>query len=335
MRRVFARAPFRLGLAGGGTDVVPYCYEIEGAVVNATISKFCYVSIVEGGETVFKSRDLDQSEQYDPSQPGALLLHFGVHRYFERLTGRPLTFAVETDSEAPAGSGLGSSSTIVVALVKAYARVLNLRYTDFEIAEISITIERDELGLSGGLQDQYAAAFGGVNLLQFTKSGDRIVNRVSVSDGFLGCVESSLLLINSGTSRESARIIEEQKALAQERNQNFLGKLTQLKASAYDLQSCLLREDFARLVEVMQNSWLAKKGSSSKIVSPQIQKIEDDVLASGALAFKVSGAGGGGYCQVYASPDQRAAVKATLEGLGYQTEIISFQRIGAQAWNTF
>lgn len=182
MNKIFARAPFRLGLAGGGTDVIPYCYEVEGAVVNATISKFCYALIVEDDETVFTSGDLGQRERFDPSQPGVLLLHFGVHRYFERLTGRSLNLRVHTDSEAPAGSGLGSSSSIVVALVKAYACFLNLRYTQFEIAEISIVIERDELGLSGGLQDQYAAAFGGVNLLQFTKSGDRIINRVSVSD---------------------------------------------------------------------------------------------------------------------------------------------------------
>ena len=135
-------------------------------------------------------------------------------KYFERKMGASVLVEVETNSEVPAGSGLGSSSTIVVALVKAYACFLNIYYTDFEIAEISIEIERNELGLSGGLQDQYAAAFGGINLLQFTKCKEHIVNRISVTENFLGHLESSLLLINSEKSRKSAQIIDQQKELA-------------------------------------------------------------------------------------------------------------------------
>lgn len=333
MNKVFCRAPFRLGLAGGGTDVVPYCYEVEGAVVNATISKFCYVTIIMSNKTIFKSQDLALTENYEAEHTGALILHFGVHRYFERLIGRSLAVEVETYSEAPAGSGLGSSSTIVVALVKAYSCFLNLHYTKFDIAEISITIERNELGLSGGLQDQYAAAFGGVNLLQFTKSKETIMNNVSITDSFLGCIESSLLLINSGSSRESGAIIDEQKSLADQKDQNFFDNIMQLKAGAYDLQAAMLREDFERYMQVIQKSWMAKKASGSKIQNPLVKKIEHDVMASGALAFKVSGAGGGGYCQVYATPDRRKVVRDILHGQGYKTEIVSFQNLGAQAWN--
>lgn len=330
--KTFSRAPFRLGLAGGGTDVVPYCYELEGAVINVSIAKFCYVSLENSSRTIFCSRDLGVEEVYDREVRGVLVLHYGVHRYFEGLIAKEINLRVETLSEAPAGSGLGSSSTIVVGLVKAYARHLNLEFTKFQIAEICVQIERIELGLSGGLQDQYSAVFGGFNFISFTRDGDTIVNSINVSDSFSSLIESSVFLVNSGRSRDSSLIIESQKKLAASNDSNFLLRLSELRRYAFVMHSSLLREDWERFISVMLKSWSAKKDSSSGITNPYLIKLEKDVLNAGGLAFKVSGAGGGGYCQVYTSPASRADVQQRLMSLGYGVEPVYFHNKGAQSW---
>ena len=189
--KIISKAPFRLGLAGGGTDVRPYAFQVQGAVVNMAINKYCHVYLEESAKTTFESIDLNLKEEYTGGNDHLLLLHRGVHEYFENLFDTKLSLLVVTHSDAPAGSGLGSSSAIVVALVKAYCELLSLHWSPLKLAEVSIYIERELLGLSGGMQDQFAAAFGGLNFLLFTQGGDTIVNEIPVSDTFCAQFESS------------------------------------------------------------------------------------------------------------------------------------------------
>ena len=330
--KIISRAPFRLGLAGGGTDVRPYAFEIEGAVVNMAINKYCHVYITENAQTIFESIDLSLKEHHTGGNDHTLVLHKGVHEYFESLVGTDLTLHVVTHSEAPAGSGLGSSSTIVVALVKAYCELLSLHWSAFKLAEISIHIERDLLDLSGGMQDQFAAAFGGFNFLLFTQSGDSIVNKLPVSNSFAAQFESSSFLVSTNQSRESARIIDDHKDRAEKRDEDFLQKLLNLRSIAFSMQAGILQSDFDRFIQLMRDSWLIKKSTSSLITNQKITKLEADIECSGASAFKVSGAGGGGFCQVYCDPIKRNSVLEQLSNLGYQTERFSIEKKGAQSW---
>ena len=330
--KILVRAPFRLGLAGGGTDVVPYSYELEGAVVNVAINKYCFVTIEPCDATIFISHDLQITDRLNSKSKSSLKLHRGVHKYFEGQQGNSINVKVTTQSEAPAGSGLGSSSTIVVALVKAYACFLKLNFDNYNVAETAIKIERSQLSLAGGLQDQFAATFGGMNFINFTKKKENIINAISTSEAFLGLIESNMLLINSGSSRDSSKIIDVQKKLASEKNASFMSRLLSMRELAFSMKACLLREDYGKFIEIMNESWLQKRDSADLISNELTQKIEKDVLSSGALAFKVSGAGGGGFCQVYTDVGRREKVKIALMKLGYRVENVSFERLGASAW---
>lgn len=320
-------------MAGGGTDVVPYCFENEGAVVNVTINKYCHVSLKEAVETTFHSVDLQKEEAYLDGKLSSLPLHFGVHKFFEeKLRQRP-KLRVETDSEAPAGSGLGSSSTIVVALVAAYAKYFNINFSNFDLAEISVDIERHNLELAGGLQDQYAASFGGLNFLQFTKNRETIINRISCSQAFVRFLENNMFLINSGKSRDSSKIITKQITMAEDKDIRFEQSLKKMRDLAFSLKSSILRENYEDFINVMRQSWIAKKYSSNDIVNDVISQIEQDVSKVGGLSFKVSGAGGGGFCQVYTKPGEKRVTMNKLLRLGYDVEDVTFINEGVIAWD--
>ena len=210
---VRARAPLRLGLAGGGTDVSPYCDLHGGSVMNVTIDKYAYATIDASpdGLAHFIAQDAGACERIAPAEAiadaGPLQLAKGVYRRIvaDHLDGRAPAIRVRTHSDAPPGSGLGSSSTMVVALVTAFAEYFGLALGEYEIAHLAYAIERNDLGLAGGKQDQYAAAFGGFNFMEFY-AGDRvIVNPLRIKDWIRAELESSLVLCFTGVSRASAK----------------------------------------------------------------------------------------------------------------------------------
>ena len=302
-------------------------------MVNVTINKYCHVSLKESESTIFQSIDLGRVEGYTGGMTKSLPLHFGVHKFFETKIGQPIKIKVETLSEAPAGSGLGSSSTIVVALVAAYSKYLHFDFNRFELAEISIDIERNMLKLSGGLQDQYAAVFGGLNFLQFTANREALINKILCSQEFLRSIENNILLIDSGRSRESAEIIQQQIGMAEKKDTSFVKYLEQMREAAFSLKSSILRENFEGFIQIMRQNWSAKKASSASITNDLINKIERDVATVGGLAFKVSGAGGGGFCQVYTKPGERHLLASDLAKLGYNVETVTLINEGVIAWN--
>ncbi len=337
---VRARAPLRLGLAGGGTDVSPYCDLHGGSVMNVTIDKYAYATIDASpdGLAHFMAQDAGAIESIAPDEvvaaAGPLQLAKGVYRRIvaDHLDGRAPAIRVRTHSDAPPGSGLGSSSTMVVALVTAFAEYFGLALGEYEIAHLAYAIERHDLGLAGGKQDQYAAAFGGFNFMEFY-AGDRvIVNPLRIKDWIRAELESSLVLCFTGVSRASAKIIDEQSRNISDGDAGSLDAMHRLKDEASRMKEVLLRGDFTRLAEVMQAGWLAKKQSAASISNPRIEEIEAVASAHGARATKVSGAGGGGFMIFLCDPADRIGLTRALAAAGGTLYDAHFTLHGATAW---
>lgn len=337
---VRSRAPLRLGLAGGGTDVSPFSEQHGGFVMNVTIDKFAYATVSESSSELaeFEAQDANFFERLEPAsvtlQSGPTQLIRGVYlRVAERfLHGRRPPVYVRTHSDAPPGSGLGSSSTMVVTLVAAFAEYFGLALGEYEIAHLAYEIERKDLGLSGGKQDQYAAAFGGFNFMEFYADDRVIVNPLRIKDWIWCELEASLVLYFTGVSRASATIIDEQVRNVREGNTQSMEAMHRLKQEAVQMKEALLRGDLARLAEVMRSGWHAKKLSASSISNPVIDEIEALAFANGAKAAKVSGAGGGGFMMfVCEASDRVRLVRAlsTSQGTVYDAH---FTPHGVASW---
>ena len=335
-----SKAPLRLGLAGGGTDVPPYCDEFGGVVLNATIDMYAYCTIepTDDGRITICAPDQKQYQEYDmaPALPidNKLILHKGVYnRVIQAFNGgQPLSFKMTTYSDAPAGSGLGSSSTMVVAILKAFIEWLNLPLGEYDAAHLAYQIERGDLGLSGGKQDQYAATFGGFNFIEFGADDRVIVNPLRIKNWIKNELENSLLLYYTGTSRESAKIIEDQVKNTKARDAHSLEGMHTLKTSAYQMKECILTGNFSGLAQCFQQGWKAKKKTSSSISNPEIEKIYRFIMEHGGTAAKISGAGGGGFMMILCDPVKRYGLMQALQHLGGSPMRISFTERGTQGW---
>ena len=239
---------------------------------------------------------------------------------------------ISTYSDAPAGSGLGSSSTLVVSMVKAFVELLNLPLGEYEIAHLAYEIERIDLGLQGGKQDQYAAAFGGVNFIEFYADDRVLVNPLRVKNWILSELESSLLLYYTGVSRESAAIIVEQTENLRTGRSHTLEAMHALKREAITMKEAVLRGDFDAFVSSMKASWQSKKTAASAIANPRIDAVHDAALAAGARAGKVSGAGGGGFMMFFVDPERRMDVVRTLSNFDGRVVNCHFTKTGTQGW---
>jgi D-glycero-alpha-D-manno-heptose-7-phosphate kinase len=338
---VRARAPLRLGLAGGGTDLSPYCDEHGGAVLNCTIDRYAYCFIEPTSDDAIHlvAHDLGVEETL-PRRPLALAtarlgLHAGVYR---RMTaqfagGELPALKITTYVDAPPGSGLGSSSALVVAMVEAWRTLLGLPLGLYDVAHLAFEIERIDLKLSGGKQDQYAAAFGGANFIEFL-AGDRvIVNPLRVARGFLNELETSLVTCFTGLSRDSDAIIEEQ-----QRNTvgdaRALASLHELKRDAIEMKQALLRGEIRHVAEILNRSWLAKKRTARSVSNSHIEELHAAAMTHGAIAGKVSGAGGGGFFMFIVPPQHRVKLIRSLNQMQATASAVHFTGDGAESWVT-
>lgn len=338
---VRARAPLRLGLAGGGTDVAPYCDLFGGQVMNVTIDKYAYATIDQSPSGLLELAALDSGheERLDPESvvgacTGELQLLKGVYARICRdfLGGRMEPLRVRTHSDAPPGSGLGSSSTLVVALVCAFAEHYRLPLGEYEIAHLAYKIEREDLGLSGGKQDQYAAAFGGFNFMEFYDNDRVIVNPLRIKDWVWAELEASLTLYFTGVSRQSASIIDEQTRNVTESRQVSIDAMHRLKQEAVQMKEAILQGDLDAFARTLQSGWEAKKKMASSITNPLIDKVERMASASGATAAKVSGAGGGGFMMFQCAPEDRIRLRRALVAEGGDVMDFHFTHDGANSW---
>jgi D-glycero-alpha-D-manno-heptose-7-phosphate kinase len=338
---VRARAPLRLGLAGGGTDLSPYCDEHGGAVLNCTIDRYayCFIEASPDDSIHFVAHDLGVDEKLPRKRlalaSARLGLHAGVYR---RMTtqfadGALPALKITSYVDAPPGSGLGSSSALVVAMVEAWRTMLGLPLGLYDVAHLAFEIERIDLQLSGGKQDQYAAAFGGANFIEFL-AGDRvIVNPLRVTRGFMNELETSLVTCFTGLSRESEAIIEEQ-----QRNTTgdarALASLHELKRDAVEMKQALLRGEIRHVAEILNRSWLAKKRTARGVSNSHIEELHAAAMAHGAIAGKVSGAGGGGFLMFIVPPQNRVKLIRSLNQMQATASAVHFTGEGAESWVT-
>ncbi|MDD5328819.1 MAG: dehydrogenase [Sulfuricella sp.] len=335
-----SRAPLRLGLAGGGTDVSPFCDLHGGYILNATIDKYAYTIIETNEEERVRFIAADQGKTWEGGtqsffEPdGTLDLHKGVYNsIITRFNdGRPIGLTLTTFTDAPPGSGLGSSSTLVVAMVKAFAELLNLPLGEYEIANLAYGIERIDIGLNGGKQDQYAATFGGFNFMEFY-AGDRVlVNPLRIKNWIISELEASLVLYYTGVSRDSAKIIDEQSANVKEGNVESIAAMLALKDEALLMKESLLKGDFPSFAQSMEASWASKKRTAQNISNDAIDMAYEAARRAGAMAGKVSGAGGGGFMMFFTDPVRRMEVIGALHGQGGQVFNCHFTKYGTQGW---
>ena len=335
-----ARAPLRLGLAGGGTDVSPYCDIHGGYVLNAAIDRYAYAVIKTLDEPVVRFVATDQQmEKVKPAEVplplnGTLDLHKAVYNHIVQNfnEGKPIPLELSTFCDAPTGSGLGSSSTLVVAMTRAFAELLNLPLDDYTIAHIAHQIERVDCGLQGGRQDQYSATFGGFNFMEFYADDRAIINPLRIKNWIICELEASFVLYFTGVSRESARIIADQSSNVIAGATDALEAMHGMKREALLMKECLLRGDFSGVVDSMRQGWESKKRSAKTVSNYQIDEIYEAACRSGALAGKVSGAGGGGFMWFFVPTEKRMEVIRTLNSFGGQVSNCHFTKNGAQAW---
>lgn len=335
-----ARAPLRLGLAGGGTDVSPYCDQYGGYVLNATIDRYAYAVIKPLDEPVVRFIASDRQSGVElplqASYPldGDLALHRAVYNEIvaNHNGGKPLAIELTTFCDSPIGSGLGSSSTLVVVMIRAFVELLNLPLDDYSIAHLAYKVERVDCGLKGGKQDQYSATFGGFNFMEFYEDDRVIVNPLRIKNWVLCELEASLLLYYSGVSRESARIIADQSENVKQKDSGTIEAMHRLKQEAQSMKIALLRGNFGEIVSSMRLGWESKKNTATTVTTPKIEAIYDAAIDAGALAGKVSGAGGGGFMMFFVRPDRRMEVIRALKAFDGDVSNCHFTKNGTQAW---
>lgn len=338
-----SKAPLRIGLAGGGTDVSPYCDEFGGIILNTTIDMYAYCTLepTNDGKIIFEAKDILEKEIFENDQPilnkGRLLLHKGVYNKIiaKYNIKSKLSFKMTTYSDAPPGSGLGSSSTMVVAIIKAFMEWLNLPLGEYDIAHLAYEIEREDLKLSGGKQDQFAATFGGFNYMEFYKENRVIVNPLRIKKWIKNEIENSLILYYTGTSRESAKIIDEQMKNVSQKTGKSLEAMHELKASAIEMKNMILKGNFDGLAECLKNGWLAKKKTSSVISNKYIEEIYEYIMKNGGKAAKISGAGGGGFMMIFCDPKERYSLINKLQKFDGKVILPHFTEEGTQAWTIY
>lgn len=337
---VRARAPLRLGLAGGGTDVSPYCDVHGGYVLNATIDRYAYAIIKTLDEPYVRFAAADQQTEKVKSLADSLERtdSLGLHEavYNEMIVryndGKPIPLELSTFCDAPAGSGLGSSSTLVVVMIRCFAELLNLPLDDYTIAQLAHKVERIDCGLQGGRQDQYSATFGGFNFMEFYEDGRAVINPLRIKNWIICEMEASLLLFYTGVSRESAKIIADQSGNVKEGVVDAVEAMHFMKREALIMKECLLKGDFSGIVESMRQGWENKKRSAKSVSNPHIEMVFDAAIGAGALAGKVSGAGGGGFMMFFAPPDKRMGVVRALNRFDGQVSNCHFTKHGTQSW---
>ena len=337
---VRSRAPLRIGLAGGGTDVSPYSDVYGGCILNATINMFAHATIEtrEDGNVHFEASDIEKSYLATTASSieleGELLLHKAIYNRVVRdfNNNQPIAINVITYSDAPPGSGLGSSSTMVVAILAAYRELLKLPLGEYDLAHLAFEIERQDCNLSGGKQDQYAATFGGVNFMEFHQD-NVLVNPLRIRTEILNELESQMVLYFTGVSRDSAKIIDDQiKASADKDDNKSLESLHLVKQHAFGMKECLLRNDIKGMSDILKSSWDAKKGTSTSISNPHVEKISELALNNGAKSLKLSGAGGGGFMMIFAEPTKKLALMNILDETNGKVHKFQLTQTGVQAW---
>ena len=326
------RAPLRVSFGGGGTDVEPFCVEQGGAIIGSTINKYAYCSIIprDDDQITVHSLDFDMTVKYNAKEnyvcDGRLDLVTAALRAMDIKQG----CEVYLQCDAPAGSGLGTSSTVMVSLLTAMARWKGITLDNYAMADLAYGVERIDLGISGGYQDQYAATFGGFNFIEFHGRNNVVVNPLRIRRDIINELQYNLLLCYTGNIHVSANIIKDQ--VSNYKKPDAFQAMCEVKALSYAMKDELLKGNLHNFGRLLDYGWESKKRMSSKITNPQIDMLYDEAKKAGALGGKLLGAGGGGFLLVYCPYNVKHQVARRLEAAGGQLMDWNFELRGAQSW---
>ena len=334
-----SKAPLRIGLAGGGTDVSPYSDLYGGAILNATLSLYANATIepIPENKIVLAAIDRNEEQEFEWSKElpidGKLDLLKGVYNRIQKDYGiKEQGFRLSTFVDAPAGSGLGTSSTLVVAIIGAFAEMLRLPLGEYDMAHYAYDIERKDLNLAGGKQDQYAATFGGVNFMEFYGDDKVIVNPLRVNQQHLFELENNLLLYYTATSRESAEIIKKQSKNVTDKKEKSIEAMHQLKQQAQMMKEALLKGRLNDIGEILDFGFQQKRQMAEGISNPLMEEIYETAKKAGATGGKISGAGGGGFMIFYCPGTTKFKVIKSLGNFGGQHRNYQFVEHGLKTW---
>ncbi len=331
---VRSRSPLRISFCGGGTDVPPYPEQFGGCVLSCTIEKYAYVSV----------RPYIDRSIHVVSEDQGLDVHFDANGG-DRLEGRldiaqaifrrfsAVGLECHMAADAPPGSGLGSSSSMIVALIEALSREQGVTLSKYQKAELAFQIERNDLGIVGGMQDQYAAAFGGFNFIEFEKNGV-YVTPLRCGDDLLSELHYHLLLCYTGTTRVSSNILAEQTANVVEQRGKVMDSLAGLKQLTHDLKRALLKGRMLDFGGLLDEAWTLKRNLASAITNSHIEELYETAKSAGAIGGKILGAGGGGHLLLFAPFNKRSKVRQAIEAAGARIIDFQFEDRGAGSWAT-
>src|SRR3984893_4086231 len=334
-----SKAPLRIGLAGGGTDVSPYSDIYGGAILNASVSLYASANIEPLEENTIILSALDHKEEYRHEWSkvlpvdGKLDLLKGVYNRIQKDFGMAQAgFRLTTFVEAPAGSGLGTSSTLVVAIIGVFAEMLRLPLGEYDIAHLAYEIERKDLQIAGGRQDQYAAAFGGVNYMEFYGDDNVVVNPLRIKQQYLFELENNLLLYYTATNRESAKIIEKQSKNVVDKKEKSIEAMHQLKQQSQMMKEAILKGRLHEIGEILDFGFRQKRQMAEGISNSMLEEIYDEAKKAGATGGKISGAGGGGFMIFYCPGISKYRVTEALIKFGGYCKPYQFVDHGLTTW---
>lgn len=335
--KIRSKAPLRIGFAGGGTDLDVYASKYTGFVLNATISLYAHATLEErkDGKIVFESQDQGEFLEMDSSTElpldGHLDIYKGIYnRIVREFTHKSLSFRLVTYSDVPSGSGLGGSSTLVVAVLKAFTEWLNLPLGEYDIARLAYEIEREEIGIVGGAQDQYAATFGGFNFMEFYADKRVVVNPLRIKNWIIDELEASMILYYTGI-RRSASVIEKEKSNVMHKEKS-LEAMHEVKEDAVFMKEALLRGNLSHFAKILGKAWEAKKRVSSVVSNSEIDRIYELAMTNGAYSGKVSGAGGGGFMFFMVDPAKKYHLLKLLNEQEGEVFNFHFVKDGTKGW---
>lgn len=339
--KYISKAPFRIGLAGGGTDVSPYSDLYGGNILNATIGLFATAILVprNDGKVIFNAIHSGTRMEFTSAEVleevPELRLQVGVYNHIvKNYSKKPLSFELITTFDVPTGSGLGTSSTLVVAMIGAFKEWLQLPLGEYDISQMAVVIERRELKMVGGKQDQYAATFGGFNFMEFYAEDRVIVNPLRVKSELIWELNYHLLLFYTKTTRESSKIIEIQQTNFKKAVPEVIEASHQLKQQAIKMKESLLTGKLSKIGEILDANWKYKRLLASGISNPKIDNIYKVATEAGASGGKISGAGGGGFMIFYCPGNSKFEVIDRLKEVGVINQMYNFQDKGLETWTS-
>lgn len=327
---LIARAPMRISFGGGGTDLEAYYAQYGGLVISTAINKYFYAVITtdESDDLQVISADYRSLFRHSPyndlfwngdlALPKAILHHFGIRRGINLFVA----------SEVPPGTGLGSSSAAAVTMVRAISTLVEQPMTKQQVAELASYIEIGKMGMPIGKQDQYASAFGGLNKIVFSSEGVT-VEPVKIASDVQKTLERRLMLFFTGSSRESTSILKHQRKSTQDHDESVLKALHNIKQVAVDVESCLERGDLDEFARLLHYSWQEKRRLAPGLSTGFIDECYNLALEHGAVAGKITGAGGGGFLLLYCHEESQDEVTSALEEHGLKRMNFRFDHQGA------